>query len=85
MTDPKLTELLRKVAESTPHTAIDAHNDGAHSNDPWFREVCVKCAVQSAPLHELTLAELRKLCRKFGGPTGAMRTESFAWLNQFTD
>lgn len=81
----RLTELLHDVQASTPYTAVDAHNDGAHSTDPWFREVCVKCAVQSVPLHDLTLAELRKLCRKFGGPTGAMLTESFGWLNQFTD
>lgn len=85
MSDQRLTELLHDVQASTPYTAVDAHNDGAHSTDPWFREVCVKCAVQSVPLHYLTLAELRKLCRKFGGPTGAMRTESFGWLNQFTD
>ena len=45
MTDPKLTELLRKVAESTPYTADMAHVDGAHDTDPqWFAPLCPQCA-----------------------------------------
>lgn len=57
MTDPKLTELLRKVAESKPYTVEMAHADGAHSSDPWFAQsgICPECTRISKA--SMTLAE----------------------------
>ena len=62
--------------------ALQAHEDGCHGNDPWFAKVCVKCALATVDLHELTLPELRKLARQFGGPADShKRGEVFGWLN----
>lgn len=42
----------------------------------------IKAALATVNLHELTLPELRKLARKFGGPADSYkRGEVFGWLN----